>query len=85
VAVLCSDALLDTAQRAPLKPDDPVANVRHGLILAGVLHGVKTRLLAHWHAAQNLAGLAVQLDYPAGRSRCLVQRLHSGPQRPLRA
>jgi hypothetical protein len=67
-----------------LKPDDSVPHVRNGLILAGVLHGVKTRPLAHMHVAQNLAGLAVQLDYPAGRSEWLVQRLHSGPQRPIR-
>jgi hypothetical protein len=46
---LVQQALLDTAQRALLEPDDSVANVRHGLTLAGPFHGVKARVLAHWH------------------------------------
>jgi hypothetical protein len=45
-----------------LEPHDFVANIRHGLILAGVFHGVKARLLAQRHITQNLAGLAIQLD-----------------------
>ena len=59
-------ALLDSAQRAPLEPDDSVANVRHGLTLAGVFHGVKARVLAHWHVAQNLAALAPSLTTQPG-------------------
>jgi hypothetical protein len=55
-------ALLDTAKRAPLEPDHSVANVRHGLTLAGVFHGVKACPLGHGYVAQNLAGLAIQLD-----------------------
>ena len=82
---LMQPALLDSAQRAPLIPDDSVADVRHGLTFAGVFHGVKTRLLAHWHVAKNLAGPAIQSDYPAGRPGRLVQLLHPRPQRPTRA
>ena len=40
-------ALLDTAQRAPLEPDDFVPNVGHRLTLDGVLHGVETLPLVH--------------------------------------
>jgi hypothetical protein len=72
-------ALWDTRRRAPLKPDDSIANVRHRLTLAVVLHGVKTCPLVHRHVAQNLAALAIQLDDPAGRSGGLIQRLHSRP------
>src|ERR1700722_571266 len=71
--------LLDTAHRTLLEPYDSFASVRHGLNLAGSLRGVKTRTLGRWHVAQNLAGLAVQLDYPSWRSGRLVRRLHSRP------
>lgn len=74
---------MDTSKRAPLEPDDSVANARHGLTLAGVFHGVKARPLVDRHVAQNLTGLAIQLDYPAWRSGRLIERLHSRPQRPI--
>jgi hypothetical protein len=70
-------------RRSTLHPS--VANARHGLTLAGVFHGVKTCPLAHSYKTQNLAGLAIQFDYPAGRSGRLIERLHSRPQRPIDA
>jgi hypothetical protein len=61
------------------EPDDFVADVRHGLTIAGVFHGMKTCLLGHQHVGQDLAGLAIQLHYPAGRAGRLIERLHSRP------
>jgi hypothetical protein len=61
------------------EPDDCVADVRHGLTIAGLFQGMKTRLLSHRHVAQDLAGLAIQLHYPAGRASRLIERLHSRP------
>src|SRR5258708_5493513 len=62
-----------------LEPDNLVADVRHGLVPAGVFHGVNTCLLDYGHVAQDLAGLAFQLNHPAGRSGRLIERLHSCP------
>ena len=59
------------------EPDAFVADVRHGLTIAGVFYGMKTRLLSHRHVAKDLAVLRSNFTIQPAEPAWLIERLYS--------